>query len=414
MKGRLLLLTGAPESHRLDWASSNLLTTFQPSIVQFALLQPPDPPSTAARDISNLDLAAWRSLPLQRTHIHTGFSQQHDLHLVGAFPSSADFLTTASISFEVASQRLSQRDADQESSRLIAEFYEHSLAVHHDLASSQLLPRPASQQEATTTTTSFPTDASFVTDTTTSGQDSSDNDDDNDNEGASTTVADRTTTSTVLKTPLRPGGRRPGAAPDHLSDVEDIPPASYLVAIRPATMTVTLIVGIISIAAPRTITTHYGATKTLVEVLVGDETKSGFSVTFWLGGGGGEEEGVVLAGLRSQDIVLLQHVALNVFRNRVYGSSLRKGMTRVALLYRGRRVGREEESGYYSWRDLGKAGRGQQLHPQLDKTRRVRDWVLKFVGGGGGAIGKTVTETRRGKKRKAPRDWNQPPPLDSR
>lgn len=390
MTRKLLLLTGAPESHRLDWAPSHLLTTFQSSIAEFALLQPPAPPSTAAatQDISHLDLAKWRSLSLQRTHIRTGFSQQHDLRFVGAFPRSADFLTTASISFEAESQGLSQRDADDESSRLIAEFYEHSLAVHDELVSSQLVPQPDSQN-----LNSFITDASVVSDTTTSAIRS--------DEGDSTTIEDGTT---LLKAPLRPG-----RGTDHLSDLEDIPPASYLVSILPATMTVTLIVGIISIAAPRTIKTHYGATKTLVEVLVGDETKSGFSVTFWLAD---EADEGVLAGLRSQDVVLMQNVALNVFRKRVYGGSLRRGMTRVGLLYRGRNIGSDDREGFYTIKDLGKAGSKKQRHPQLDKTRRVRDWVLKFVGGDG-AVERKGLRTRKGKDRATPRDWNQPPPLDS-
>lgn len=400
MTRKLLLLTGAPESHRLDWTPSTLLTSFQSSIAQFALLQPADPPSSTAHDVSIFDVAVWRSLSLQRTLIRTGFSQQHDLRFIGAFPSNADFLTTASISFEAASQGLSQQDAEEESSRLVAEFYEHSLAVHDDLASSQLLPHPDSQKA-----TSFNTDASLVsettttTTTTTSGKDSE--------EGDSTTAADDTM---LLKAPLRPGR---GGSEDHLSDLEDIPPASYLVTILPATMTVTLIVGIISIAAPRTIKTHYGATKTLVEVLVGDETKSGFSVTFWLADD--DDEGV-LAGLRSQDVVLMQNVALNVFRKRVYGGSLRKGMTRVGLLYRGRRIGKNDEGGYYGLKDLVKAGKGKQLHPQLEKTKRVRDWVLKFVGGRGCVNENSVDRTKRKRKgttATAPRDWNQPPPLDS-
>lgn len=398
MTRKLLLLTGAPESHRLDWTPSNLLTSFQSSIAQFALLQPLDPPSTTIHDRSLFDGAAWRSLSLQRALIRTGFSQYHDLGFVGAFPSSADFLTTASISIEAASQGLSQQDAEEESSRLVAGFYEHSLAVHDDLASSQILPHPDSQKA-----TSFNTDASLVSDTTattntTSGKDSE--------EGDSTTFARDTTL--LLKAPLRPGR---GGGDDHLSDLEDIPPASYLVSILPATMTVTLIVGIISIAAPRTIKTHYGATKTLVEVLVGDETKSGFSVTFWLADD--DDEGM-LAGLRSQDVVLMQNVALNVFRKRVYGGSLRKGMTRVGLLYRGRRIGGIDEGGYYDIKDLGKAGRRKQLHPQLEKTKRVRDWVLKFVGGGSGVNASSNGSTKRKRKgTTAPRDWNEPPPLDS-
>lgn len=404
-QGKLLILTGAPDSSRLDWSTTALLTTFQPSIAQFALVPSSGGPLSTPKPKSthHPDQAVWRSLPLHRTHIRTGFSQQHDLNLVGAFPSSADFLNTVAISLEAASQAggLSQEEADEESSRLIADFYEHSLAVHGDLASSQLVPHPDSQQPPNPGSFTTNDETSFVSDTTTGNED--------------TTVLEDSTTfaaDATLKAPLHPSR-------DHLSDLEDIAPATYLLKILPATMTVTLIVGVISIAAPREITTHYGAVKTLVEVLVGDETKSGFSVTFWLSGGEARDPNdndAVLRTLRSQDIVLLQNVALNVFRKQVYGSSLRRGMTRVGLLYRARVLGEEDVGGHYDASDLSRVGRAREgvVHPQLEKTRRVRDWVLKFVGGGTGAGEKSgARRTRKGREREAARQWNQPPPLDS-
>ncbi|KAF3761326.1 hypothetical protein M406DRAFT_266470 [Cryphonectria parasitica EP155] len=394
MMGRLLVLTGAPESERLDWSSSGLLSTFQPAVARFAFLRRPhhhpelQPTPHDRQDISALDLAAWRSLALYRPQIPTGFSQR-----AGVFPNSADFLTTASISSSSDASRDGDTgggDGEEEAggSRLLVEFYEHSLAVHHNHCSSQLVPGPESQQQAA---------ASQLSEDT-------------------TTIAEGTT---VLKTPLP---RRRGT--DHLSDLEDIPPASYLTSIAPQTMTVTLIVGIISIAPPRTVETRYGATRALVEVLVGDDTKSGFAVTFWLSEADARAGtgGVLPRGLRAQDVVLMQNVALNVFRKKVYGGSLRRDMTSVHLLHRVRTVVDDDEDdtgGYYSKVDLAKAGRStkKQQDPQLEKTRRVRDWVMKFVGGGDvGGEPKTTrsTTTARGKKRAAtPRNWNQPPPLDS-
>lgn len=454
MTGKLIILTGAPESSRLDWTTPGLLlSTFQPSIAHFALLQsrsPRPPHASPAPDISVLDLAVWRTLPLVRAHIHTGFSQQHDLRLVGAFPSSADFLTTASLSLDTTTQqRLSQgddsvdvddEDEEEGSSRLLAEFYEHSLAVHADAASSQLVPGPHSQQQQ-----QVPSDASFVSDTHSSHARSFTSDE---GDGTTTTFLEgqdhrddndtlTTTTTPKLKTPLRPGWAG-GRGAEHLSDLGDIPPAAYLCSIAPQTMTVSLVVGIISIAAPRAVATRFaGRTATLVEVLVGDDTKSGFAVTFWLNNpnqnqqqrqpsDGGGEEGV-LAGLRGQDVVLMQNVALNAFRGKVYGASLRRDMTRVHLLYRAR-VDDGDQGGYYTPADLARVGgRGQERgpgaeprvgHPQLEKTRRVRDWVLKFVGGGGSVgVGGAEKTGKQGRKRKGgappPRHWNQPPPLDS-
>lgn len=439
MTGKLLILAGAPESHRLDWTTPDLLSTFQTSIAQFAQLQPPlphHPPITASQqhqpdqDRSCLDLAGWRSLPLERSHIRTGFSQQHDLHFVGAFSLSADFLTTASISLSQGpnsqddipddNENDNDNDNDEESGRRrLVEFYEHSLAVHDDIASSQLVPPGLDSQR-----TGGTSDTSFVSDTNSHSRSFTSD------EGDTTAIAaaEGPTGRSAPKTPLKPGRGGGGTGVDHLSDLEDIPPASYLLSIAPQTMTVTLIAGIISIAAPRIVNTRFGTTKTLVEVLVGDETKSGFSVTFWLsesddaeGGGGGGGVGGVLAGLRGQDVVLMQNVALNVFQKKVYGGSLRRNMTRVHLLYRGRTVDKEDVGGYYSHADLAKAGRAGhgQGHPQLEKTKRVRDWVLKFVGVGVG-VGAPAGEgedktTKRGKERERalPRAWNQPPPLDS-
>lgn len=424
-----IVLAGAPEVDRLDWSTPGLLQTFQDSIAAFALLpqqaKHAPPTSTASQDRSLLEMPVWRSLSLRRAHVPTGFSQQHDLNIVSHFPTSADFLTTAGISFEAASQGLSQDEVAGHESRLLDEWYEHSLALHDDLASSQLVPRDSQGhhgggggEDETSSAGTTDHSKSLACDTS--------------DEGDTTTVLTAADDATiVVRTPLQPGRQRGGAAAgaaDHLSDLEDIPPASYLESIQPQTMTVTLIAGIISIAAPRTVETRFGATKTLIEVLIGDETKSGFSVTFWLSAaecGGPESEGRgpggPLAGLRAQDVVLMRNVALNVFRGKVYGGSLPRGRTGVYLLHRGRRLGAGDEGGHYSGADLARAGRRGargQAHPQLEKTRRVRDWVLKFVGGGrpaGGNVGpvRRSARTRKGKQRAAPRDWNQPPPLDS-
>lgn len=415
--GRLIILTGAPEFDRLDWSASGLLDSFQDSIAAFALLPKQAKQvvsSMPGHDTSLLDLAVWRSIPLQRAHVPTGFSQQHDPHIVSRYPTSADFLTTAGISFEAASQCLSQEDNESQESRLLAEWYEHSLAQHDDLGSSQLVPHNSQNPEGGYET-SLATDSDYYKSISITSD-----------EGDTTLPADEDQnddTTIVVKTPLRVGPQR---AADHLSDLEDIPPARYLTSIQPQTMTVTLIVGIISIAAPHTVETRFGTTRTLVEVLVGDETKSGFSVTFWLSAAAAESGAGPLAGLRAQDIVLMRHVALNVFRGRVYGGSLPRGMTAVHLLHRRRRLGAGDAGGHYSGADLARAGgaRAGRLHPQLDKTRRVRDWVLKFVGGGGGGGGvpasgkggdgrRRSARVRNGKQRAAPRDWNQPPPFDS-
>jgi hypothetical protein len=414
MGRQVIILTGAPEAQRLDWNSPDLLQTFQHSIAAFALLpqqpEPALPPPAASQDRSLLDMPVWRSLSLQRAHVPTGFSQNHDLNMVNHFPTSADFLTTTAISFEASSQALSQDDAASHESKLLSEWYEHSLALHDDLVSSQLIPRESQDHQGGSG--DHPSSSAGGTDHSKSVSFFSTSDEADMTTFLTTDHDDGATI--VLRSPLQPARRRAGAG-DHLSDLEDIPSARYLDSIQPQTMTVTLIAGIISIAAPRTVETRFGSIRTLVEVLVGDDTKSGFSVTFWLSSG--SDSGGPLAGLRAQDVVLMRNVALNVFKGKVYGGSLPRGMTAVYLLHRGRKLDAGDDGGHYSASDLAKAGRPrakQKVHPQLEKARRVRDWVLKFVGrpaGGDGGGPRRSARTTKGRKR--PRDWNLPPPLDS-
>lgn len=115
---------------------------------------------------------------------------------------------------------------------------------------------------------------------------------------------------------------------------------------------------------------------------MGDDTATGFAVTFWVPADKVAESDVVK--LRRQDVVLLENVALHVFRGKVYGQSLRRGLTKLHLLWRG------EGGGSYSTRSL-RSGE----NPQIEKTRVVREWVLRFVGLDRGLV-KGV-------------DWDKPP-----
>ncbi len=354
-----MIFAGAPEGHTLDWTESNLLNHFLNPIASFAHLEPS--PETYLREASFLstpDIAVWRSIPLHRERLPTGFSQTHALAHV--YQGSPGFFTTLSRSFDTTSD-LSEDAPDQ---HIINRFYDHSLAIHGDIPSSQL---PA---------TSFGTeDLSF--DLT-----------DDPSEERSTQVNNDATE-------LR--GFQEGAV-THLSDLEDLPDAKYLISISPQTMTVNLIVGIISIAEPRTVRTRWGATKSLVELLVADETKSGFSVTFWMSSESSEINTLVCS-LRRQDIVLLRNVALSVFMKKVHGHSLRKGHTKIDLLHR-RRIDKDDTGGMYSMRDVSSTRRA---HPQLAKTRKVWEWLIHFVGDGGTCLGK------RRHNGKPIRRWDMPP-----
>ncbi|POR35182.1 Uncharacterized protein TPAR_04605 [Tolypocladium paradoxum] len=307
---RVILFTGAPAASSVDSLSCTVNHFDEPFNellgVQHEANDDLPPPPPHA---------VWRSLPLTRQALDAGFTQAHDIH-DAALHGGADFFTTAGVSLAADSQLSQSEDA----AAVLTQFCEQSLARHNSQLDGSLDSEP-----------------SFMTTTSTS---------------------------------TGPGSMPPPPVPSHLSDLEDIPPARRLTALQPQTVTLNLIVGVLSVAQPRAVTTRWGTTLSLVEVLVGDDTAAGFAVTFWLSGDGAAESAVV--GLRRQDVVLMENVALHVFRGKVYGQSLRKGLTRVNLLWR------RDGSGYYSTRSL--AGREPAKHPQQEKTRVVMDWVLRFVG----------------------------------
>ncbi|KAK3350014.1 hypothetical protein B0T25DRAFT_255965 [Lasiosphaeria hispida] len=399
MANKVLIYTGAPDSRVLDWSSEGLLADFQEPIARFVGvgqtgLQDDQRPA-AANPGSVPDHAAWRSLPLEKTRIPTGDTQQHTAlsfeNHAPRSPGTAEFFTTASVSFGTSMGN------GTDENEVLSQLYEASLANQDpDQATSQLTNITPNTSLISTTTTSFSSDGNHNNTTSFASN--------NDPEAQPGTTA---------KEPLHFRG-----AGAHLSDLNDIPSASYLLRIQPQTMTCNLIVGVISVSAPRTYTTRYGPRR-LVEVLVGDETRAGFAVTIWLppentsdksGGGTAEAAGfaAVLRWLRGGDVVLLLNVALKEFRKKVYGETLPRNLSRAYLLHRAR-LDEEDVAGHYSSADLAaKAG-----HPQLEKTRRVRDWVVRFVGRGQGPEAGLET-SKRGRKRKAGgvREWDTMPPVD--
>ncbi|EEY21922.1 conserved hypothetical protein [Verticillium alfalfae VaMs.102] len=359
MPRKTLILAGAPLSSALTWDPSGLLNDFSPPFTAFLSDDnlPDIPPSSNP---------SWRALPLTRRRLETGLSQVHAYLNAPAFQPDANFFTTS----------LTSSASSSDSHDLTTQFYDHSLAHHTALPSSPVPgPVPGSAEETT----------SFLT----------------------------TSTSFASNPPGEPPLRVAPAQqqqqhhhhhhhqqeqPLHLSDLEDVPPAHSLLALHPQTVTLNLIAGVIAPSAPRPVRTRYGATLHVLELLLGDDTRAGFAVTFWLSAAdlAAAVPSLVLR-LRRRDVVMLRDVALHVFRGRVYGQSLRRGRTKVSLLHRG--GARGEGAGCYSGADLRRGG-----HPQVDKTRRVRDWVLRFVGGDDeeGERGAGGGKARR-------RGWDRPP-----
>ncbi|KOC17244.1 hypothetical protein AFLA70_63g002590 [Aspergillus flavus AF70] len=209
----------------------------------------------------------------------------------------------------------------------------------------------------------------------------------------STGTSIATEESLVLELPIQGG----------ITDLQNVPSAAYLTSIVPQTMTANLIVGIVTIRPPRRIVTRRWKNELdLVEMVVGDDTRSGFGVTFWLPpmeqriAPGHHDEShelrQTLETLRPRDIVLLRMVGLSTFRERVYGQSLRKGTTKVDLLHR-QRVDVTDAGGMYSARSLINHDTTTKNDELLRvKARKVREWIRRFVS--------TTTESAGGDARK--------------
>ena len=113
------------------------------------------------------------------------------------------------------------------------------------------------------------------------------------------------------------------------------------------------------------------------DLLLGDETRAGFSVSFWLPPSDSQQSRVnshesddlrhSLKSLRPGDVVLVRNVALSVWRSAVYGQSLgrrwAKNSTSVHMIEDG-------------------AGAMERTLPfgGMRKLASVRDWRDDFVG----------------------------------
>ncbi|ERT01104.1 hypothetical protein HMPREF1624_02343 [Sporothrix schenckii ATCC 58251] len=253
---------------------------------------------------------------------------------------------------------------------LSQEFIEHSLAVHDALPSSL----PAFEPPAV-----YETAASF----------------------------DETTMSLSLSQPEPlsfSASRLPPLPADiprwqPLTHLADVPSAAYLRRMAPQTVTVNLVVAIVSVGVPRVVGNTTNSRRrdrpptSLVELVVGDETRSGFGMTVWMDGAqsaGPSSLAMLLPTLAPHDVVLLRHVALHVFGDKVYGSSLRKDQTKMHILHRGGLLQPEPaHDALFSSAHLAaaaqvptstQAGASYPADLQLlAKTARVRNWALRFV-----------------------------------
>ncbi|KAL8897492.1 MAG: hypothetical protein Q9207_007194 [Kuettlingeria erythrocarpa] len=343
---RIIVYTGAPISQSLSWDEDQLTTLLLPCFTEAQKSHPH----------VNIDVdPKWRSLPFEQMHLPTGLTQATNPDFVPEpthDEGETSFLSTTDLSLGQLSEDGDIQSSVDAGSDINSQYYEHSFAVHDDLPSSQFLPA-----------SSLPPSSSSFFDSEASFDDS--------------TVDDLQRQASVSRFHFT-----------SITNLSSIPTASYLHSINPQTMTVNLLVGIISIPPARTLTTRKdNQIVDLIELIVGDDVKAGFGVNIWLPHQESHptrplsKQSLALEehmrDLRPRDTVLMRNVALASFKGRVYGQSLRKGMTSVELVWRSV-IDDADRPGLF---EGGEVERGQGAG--MEKVKRVREWVLQFVGAGG-------------------------------
>lgn len=375
---RTIVLAGAPEVSRLDWSEKMLLPVQH---LEMATSRDSSPDSALEMPLKP-DMPKWRKLEMERLRMRPilprldvdSKAQDADMTEPATFLETSELLSQ-DLPHESAGSDVSAEDSrpscDSSSreyepeTQALADFYDHSFTIHEAVPSSQIESTPSM----------------------TPG-----------------TPIYESSEEMFPEQPATPGGiirtssqRRLSQAPKpkHLSNLRDIPNSSYIDSIHPQTKTVNLIVGVLSIAPSRIVTTgaKYGRPKQveLVELLVGDDTKTGFNITMWLpremhvnwkDGVQEKPEGGrsilrrSLKAVQPRDIVLIQNVALSSFRGKVHGQSLRGDVTKIDTLFRKKQDG-AEDAGCYTAQNLRMAtGKDQQIL----KVKHVRDWMVNFIG----------------------------------
>lgn len=313
---RCIFLAGAPDIEDLDWDDHGLRTTFSVPVKRFLqdedvtgeILTQATPPPTYTK---------WRHVTLKN-------------ELATNPNSDTDVEQTQFLSFDNSNLGSSQAD------------FLDSIAQLEDMSPLNIVPQasiPNDEGNGTRFKTSFLSDSSLTT-----------------------TSFGTTDASFALPQIENAGIDTP------ITDLKRIPNADYITRIQPQTMTINLIVGIISVSAIRTVRLRRrNGVMDIVDLAVGDETRAGFGISFWLAPVDSQHKPIddlrkTISALRPGDVVLLRNVALTCWNGCVFGQSL------------GRRFAKNSTSIAVTADDECNT-----------KVRRVKQWTSDFVGVASGA-----------------------------
>ncbi|EME84120.1 uncharacterized protein MYCFIDRAFT_214622 [Pseudocercospora fijiensis CIRAD86] len=326
--GSVIFLTGAPPASTLSWNEHELPSHFNFRHRRFLQADEQGETTQDSLALATQSLAKWRELEIHGQHHASDNAKEREVE-----PEATQFLS------------LHHDDSNNDNAEH-TDFLERSLYALQNLASSQI----AVPEDTVYDETTFVTGASS-------------------NTTLSTELSYQTSTSSASDNIEQQVVNFNGP----ITDLKRIPNARYLESIHPQTMTINVLVGVIAVQPTRTVQLRKRTGEMdIVEVVVGDDTKAGFNISFWLPPMDSQTHRSrvtnyqlrdVLQGLRSGDIILVTHIALGEFKNNVFGQSLSKRITRnntsIVLL----------------------SSNVTGLPPPLvAKLNRVRDWSSHFVG----------------------------------
>lgn len=381
LKSNIILITGAPRSDDLKWEEEGLLESFTP--VYQRILD-----SSLGGRVGGADCSTsqprWRLLRLDDESLESSDDVSRGAQSKATTAGDVKFFdsqcsTTSSMNVPFGTEiDLSNTEWQGEDQSL---FLEHSFAVYTQTPSHEVEDTTV-PDTTTMTTTSIQTDCSEdVTE-----------DPSIDPSGSTSKIA-------ITLSNYQP------------VSLNRLPSVTYLSRIAPQTMTIDLVVGIVSIAPVRTVELRRGRRHMeIVEMLVGDDTKTGFGISFWLPPVESQMHEPLreaLRGVRRQDVVLVRHVALSFWKGLVYGQSLNrktaKNATEVILLVRRNVLDENDDRGLLCERELRRP-----KGAQMTTVRRVSDWVSRFVGPTAGRDGGRLGP-KTSRKRKLETDDSLPP-----
>lgn len=303
---RLKLLNGAPLRENLDFNNESLLDVAKCDLFNTRAWN--------GQSTGEETALKWRDIGLKNARLHTGWSQ---LYLPGSGMQGAHqqhLFTVPGIRESSALPCYDTTNLDttltlDEDPSAAHDYLQHSLIFYDTLMSSQVVQDVV--EDNTVNSSSFLTTSFGTTSSATSSPSPMDNH-----------VLVLQVPSAMAVTPLG-----------------SLPSAHHLRSIYPQTPTPNFLCALMTTPERREVFVHKGGYRMeLWEVIVGDDTRSNFKVTFWLRppreSNNDQNHAQIpllqtLERLQVGNILLLRNIALTSFRDTVYGQSLNTAITRA-------------------------------------------------------------------------------------